>query len=287
MMKLYPGLLAVLGLLTSSMLLAEEWIGLDVEPPLIFGLSFSKTDKDTYTDNLYLSLPVSSAIGLDFDYSETTFIDDQVRFDSDSLLLGVDAEIESGAGFSLSYQFQGQREELEIEQYRFQLSFDLYPIDLRFGYGFGELRLFTRRDIRSSPVIPDYFQSDMNILDVGLDWWFDNLSFGLFHQRYDYEKRVSSLGSRPLLLFRVKPGVLAHSGLLLAEQTSLSIQSLYEHTGLAWNWSSSRSELDDSSVQSLQMDWTGYFGEHTGLIVSLGVTSEDEWMVGLGLEWIH
>ena len=287
MSKFRHGLFGMLCLLSNSPLLAEEWVGLDVEPPTILGIGTSGTDQQSRTTTLYLTLPMAAASALQFDYSQATFVDDEISFDSDNLFLGFDAEVDAELEISLNYQFQGQLSEIEIEQYGIQLNYAPQAFNAMLGYSLGEVRLFTREDIRPAPITADFFQSDMNVIEIGLDYWFDNMGFGFLHQLYDYEKRGSLLVNTPRLQIRVKPGVLAQSGLLLAEQSSLSFQSQFENSGLSLNWSASRSELDDSRVQYLQVNWIEYFGDYTALILSVGVSDEDEWLAGLGLEWIR
>ena len=277
----------MLSLLTTSTVLAEEWIGLDDEPPMIIGFQYSEEEQGDRGRLFYLSLPVASTNSLDINYSQTTLIDDDIDFDSDSLYAGLNVEIDEVFAISLNYQFQGQRDELEIDRYGFQLVLNPYPFSAQLGYSFGEVLLFTQQDLFPGADIPEKVQSDMDVLEVQVGWWFDSLGFNVSYRNYDYQKQVSALGSRPLFQLLVKPGVLAQAGLLLAEQTDLSMQYPLDQRSLAWHWSSSRSEIDDSRVRSLQMDWIEYLTEQTGLLISVGRSDDSNWYLGLGLEWNH
>lgn len=275
----------MLSLLTTSTALAEEWIGLNDEPPMIIGFQYSEEEQGNRSKLVYLSLPVASTNSLDVNYSQTTLIDEDTRFDSDSLYAGINVEIDEVFAISLNYQFQGQRNELEIDRYGFQLIVNPFPFSAQLGYSFGEVLIFTQQDIFPNANIPENIQSDMDVLEVQVGWLFDRFGFNVSHRNYDYQKKLSALGSRPLFQLLVKPGVLVQAGLLLAEQTDLSLQYPLEQRSLAWHWSSSRSEIDDSRVHSLQMDWIEYLTEQTGLLISLGRSDDFNWFLGLGLEW--
>jgi hypothetical protein len=276
----------MLGLLTASTVLAEEWIGLDDEPPMIIGFQYSEEEQGDHSRLVYLSVPVASTNSLDVNYSQTTLIDEDIRFDSDSLYAGINVEIDELFAISLNYQFQGRRNELEIERYGFQLIENPYPFSAQLGYSFGEVLIFTQQDIFPNANIPENIQSDMDVLEVQLGWWFDRFGINISHRNYEYQKQLSALGSRPLFQLLVKPGVLVQTGLLLAEQTDLSLQFPLEQRSLILYWSSSRSEVDDSRAHSLQMDWTEYLTEQTGLLISVGRFDDSNWHLGLGLEWI-
>ena len=275
----------MLSLLTTSTALAEEWIGLDDEPPMIIGFQYSEEEQGNRSKLVYLSLPVASTNSLDVNYSQTTLIDEDNRFDSDSLYAGINVEIDEVFAISLNYQFQGQRNELEIDRFGFQLIVNPFPFSAQLGYSFGEVLIFTQQDIFPNANIPENIQSDMDVLEVQVGWLFDRFGFNVSHRNYDYQKKLSALGSRPLFQLLVKPGVLVQAGLLLAEQTDLSLQYPLEQRSLAWHWSSSRSEIDDSRVHSLQMDWIEYLTEQTGLLISVGRSDDFNWFLGLGLEW--
>lgn len=272
--------------LPGSTVLAEKWIGLDDEPLTIVGFQFSEEEQGNRSKLVYLSLPVASGNSLDVNYSQTTLVDDDIDFDSDSLYAGINVDIDDVYAISLNYQFQGQRDELEIDRYGFQLILNPFPFSAQLGYSFGEVRLFTQQDLFPDADIPEQVQSDMDVLEVQVGWWFDNLEFNVSYRNYDYQRRVSALDSRPIFQLLVKPGVLAQAGLLLAEQTDLSLLYPIDQRSLAWHWSSSRSEVDDSRVHSLQMDWTEYLTEQTGLLISVGGSDDINWYLGLGLEWI-
>ena len=275
----------MLSLLTTSTALAEEWIGLNDEPPMIIGFQYSEEEQGNRSKLVYLSLPVASTNSLDVNYSQTTLIDEDNRFDSDSLYAGINVEIDEVFAISLNYQFQGQRNELEIDRFGFQLIVNPFPFSAQLGYSFGEVLIFTQQDIFPNANIPENIQSDMDVLEVQVGWLFDRFGFNVSHRNYDYQKKLSALGSRPLFQLLVKPGVLVQAGLLLAEQTDLSLQYPLEQRSLAWHWSSSRSEIDDSRVHSLQMDWIEYLTEQTGLLISVGRSDDFNWFLGLGLEW--
>ncbi len=148
--------------------------------------------------------------------------------------------------------------------------------------------MFTQRGILPGLNIAEEFRSDMDVVEIGFGWWFEDLGISFNYRDYDYEKEVSALGSRRLLQLLVKPAALVHSDLLLKKQTSLSLQYLLPQRSLAWHWLSSRSELDGSSdTESLQMDWTEYITDNTGLLISVGRSDDDSWSLGLGLEWVH
>ncbi len=284
-MTKFIGVMIMSGLLVDSILYAEEWIGLDDEPLTIVGFQYSEEQQGDHSRLVYLSLPVTSTNSLDVNYSQTSLNDEDIRFDSDSLYAGINVEIDEVFAISLNYQFQGQGNELEIDRYGFQLLINPYPFSAQLAYSFGEVRIFTQQNIFPNANIPEKVESDMDIFAVQVGWWFNRFGFNISHRIYEYQKQVSALGSRPLFQLLVKPGVLVQSGLLLAEQTDFSLQFPFEQRSLVGHWTSSRSEIDDSRVHSLQMEWTEYITGQTGLLISVGRSDGNNWYLGLGLEW--
>lgn len=286
MIKPFRGLLVMLSLMIETALAADEWIGLDTEAPTIVGFQYSEEEQGNRSNNLYLSLPIGLTASLDFDYSQTELIDDDIRFDSDSLVAALNLDINDMSAILMGYQFQGQRDEIEIDLFDFQLSFHPDHFSAQLGYSFGELVVFTQQDILPDLNFPEEFRSDMDVVEFGFGWWFENLGIAFNHRSYDYQENVSALGSRRLLKLLVKPAALVQSDLLLKKQTIISLQYFLAQRSLAWHWSSSRSELDGSSdVQSIQMDWTEIITGATGLLISVGRSDDNIWFLGLGLEW--
>lgn len=265
----------------------EDWIGLESQSSWLAGVRMTQDESEDQTYSVYLSLTTRSNIMLDLQASDSTLVDEDERFDSDSFYgqLNLPLDINSQLGFS--YQFQGQQQELEIEQFGIQLGFDPYPFFGSLEYSDGDLYIYTRSEIPTILNVPDSVRSSMRSQSIQLGWWFDSFSLSLFYQDFNYEENISALADRPLLQLLVKPAALAQTGLLVSNQASLSLALPLPQRALSLHHFLTRSAIDNSETLSLQLDWLETLGRHSSLFLSLSHSDEadNNWSIAVGLEW--
>lgn len=284
--KLYAFFL-ITSLLIQSVGHAEEWIGLDSVPSWVAGFQLTEDTGEDNSKTVYLSKTLAGNTVLDLQYSTTSLTDSSDSFDSDtfSSQLGWTVTDEFNLGFK--YQFQGKKNELENNQYALLLGYNPFPLSVSVEWLQGELFIYTRDRITAQSKLPDSIQSDLSSTTFSIGWWFENFQLSASLQQYSYEANISALQSRPLLQLLVKPAALAQSGLLLSEQSSVSLTIPFEERDLALHLLDSRSAVDDSKSHSIQLDWVETINSNTRLTLSINRSREDSdyWSLSAGLEW--
>jgi hypothetical protein len=283
---LWISMIALLSFQT-TVLAQDDWIGLNAESIWTTGFRITEDETDDSTKTLYLSLTTSTSITLNLQYADSTLVDSTQNFDSESFYGQIILPISSDFYLGLGYKFEGQQKELEVEQKSINLSYVRYPFFSSLEYSDGNLLIFIRDEIPNELNIPSSVRSDLSASSVEIGWWFDNFSLSALYQSYDYELDISALDSRPLLQLLVKPAALAQTGLLISQTSSFNLTIPLQHRELSWHLFSTRSALDNSDTQSLQMDWIESLAKQTSLFLSLSRSdeAEDNWTISAGLEW--
>jgi hypothetical protein len=275
MMMLYP----------MHQLKADDWIGLPSKVQWVAGLQYTDEQNDDHSTLFYLSRS-SDPVSLDLQYSESVLSDDTNRFDSDSFNANIRGSITDSVELGVGYRFQGQRQQLEIELYSLQIACNPFPFFSSLEYADGDLYIYTREDLTDSRI-PDSVRSDMNLTSLQLGWWFDDFSLSASYQQADYEVNVSALDTRPLIQYIVKPSALAQSGLLVAYQSSISLNFPLTDDQVSLHLMSTTSAVDHSDVDAWQCDWLHLLDRHFSLLLSVNRSDneEDNWSFSAGLEW--
>lgn len=278
-------------LLLQPLAYSEDWIGLGLDldqgPSWIVGIQFTEDESKDSSRIVYLSKTLGSQVTLDLQYGTTRLVDQNDSFDSDSFYGQLDWAAGDEVDVALSYRFQGHRNEFEIDQYGLQFSYNPYPASFAVEVLQGELFIHTRDNLPFDFDTSDNVQSDLSATTVSVGWWFENFRLSAMQQRFDYEINISALGSRPLLQLLVKPAALAQSGLLISDQSRISLDIPLSERALALHLLSSRSEVNNSKTKSVQFDWLEALTDSTSLALSINRSDEDQdnWSLSAGLEW--
>lgn len=266
---------------------SDEWIGLQPETSWAAGLYLNHYEAGDTSRNLFVFATLPRSILLNVQLGSSTLEDNGESFDSNNYYAQLGWSAVPDIDVGISYQFEGQSGELEIEQLALQMDWNPYPAFFTAEISRGDVYIFTRditppiRDIRNR------IQSDIDSYTLGIGYWFEAFSLSARVQRYDYELNLSALSTNPVLQILLQPGALAQTGLLVSEQSSITLTYPLEKRDLSWHLFITQSALDNTQTRALQFDWSEQLNKNSSLFVSLNRTDEekDNWSFGVGLEW--
>ena len=266
---------------------SDDWIGLQADTAWTAGVRVNQYESGDHDRALYFFSTLPRSAYINFQISQSTLEDNGDTFDSDDYLVRTGWSVTDEMDLGLGYQYQGKSRELEIEQYALQLDWSPFPAFFSLQVSRGDVYLFTRDITPPIEDIRNRVQSDMHSYAFGAGYWFDSFSLSARSQRYDYERDLTALNTNRVVQFLLQPGALAQTGLLIAEQSSLTLDYPLDKRDLAWHVLISRSALDNSETRALQFDWIEQLNRHSSLYLSLNRSDEDQdrWSFGVGLEW--
>jgi len=288
-MKQLGIMVCVIAVLSSSRLAAEEWLGLEQEPPVLVGIELGRDEEEDSTGAFMLGLPLGNSAGYYGYYSNTQLSDAGQEFDSLALATTVWFQLSELVDIELLHFFEGNDGELEKETLGIALGLSQGNWDFRLQLDDGELLIFTRDDVTDflSAFIPDRFDSDISGYGLTLGWQADPWYWQASYQRFDYESDLSPLDRSRFAQFVVKSSALAQSSLLISESTSL----LVGHTDYDNDYSiliyQDQSAIDRSRAETLALSWQHWTNLRFGylLVASMPVPADNIGLT-LGLRWV-
>ncbi len=264
---------------------AEDWIGLEDEPvtQLGYNYSFGQDDSDSHQFSLYHELDASTDLNLQYNRNNT--VTDTQDFDYDEVMGQLSWQAAEHIRLGFSYQYQGKNQELEIANLGLMGSYTQFPFTFTAEFRAGSLSIFTKNNI-SAPQIPKQVDSDMWSQHFTVNWFYQDYSFYMNYQRYDYQKDITALDTEPVLQAVVKPGALANTGLLLDTSTSTGVTLYQQQRELSFLLASTHYATDNSHTSSLQFAWRQIMS-NLNIIYTAGMTdeSQDNLSFGIGFEW--
>ena len=268
----------------------NDWIGLDMEideSATRIGFLLSQDQQNNSTQSLYLLQTLTPASRIHVNISRDRLNHPQGVFNSEDFsaefLLDLDTQWTAAA----AYQFQGQTGELEIEQFALRAEYAPSPGYLTLQWSDGDASIYARDDLPARFDPGRNLRSDLSSLQLELGWWFDDFTLSAQYRHYDYQRDVTQLDTRPLLQLLVKPGVLAQSGLLVSQQSSVNLSMPIDRHLFAAHILSTTSALNHDTIRSLQLDWMHNLNAHFDALffISRYQGSDPNWTLSAGLEW--
>jgi hypothetical protein len=288
-MKQLGIMICVIAVLSSSRLAAEEWLGLEQEPPVLVGIELGRDEEEDSTGAFMLGLPLGDSAGYYGYYGNTQLSDAGQEFDSLALATTIWFQLSELVDIELLHFFEGNDGELEKETLGIALGLSQGNWDFRVQLDEGELLIFTRDDVTDflSTFVPDRFDSDISGYGLALGWQADPWYWRASYQRFDYDSDLTQLDSSRFAQFIVKASALAQSSLLISESTSL----LVGHTDYDNDYSifiyQDQSAIDRSRAETMALSWQHWTNQRFGylLVASVPVPADNIGLT-LGLRWV-
>lgn len=275
-----------MGLLTMPVQ-AQEWMGLEESSQTILGIQTAFDNNHNQDVLINISSTLGTFFWIDLAHSQNKFKDQTDTFNSSLSFAQLSWLASDYSEFRIAYQFEGEKKELEVTQNQFYISYKPYPWTASIQYSDGEVELFLLPAPFFNNALPSSIISDFSSTEIELSWWFDYYTLTLSHTKYDYEKNISLLSTKPIFQLLVKPKALLHSSILFAKEQKLSVQIPLDQRSFELHYQLITSAVDNSKVKLISIDWIEALSENTQLLSSFTqpLNQSHSWAIAIGIEW--
>lgn len=280
--------LLLLCLLAGNRLAADDWIGLEQQSPLSASADLAIEDNGDMNGGVNLELALGDRVRLSGDYHVYELSDEDEDLLNLALVTALWLELTELIDVEINYFFEGDIDELEKDSLGLALGFNHGNWNLRIEASDGELRLFTRDDLRDVriPAIPERIDTDLVGYGLRLGWQQYNWHWQVFHQRYDYDRDLSPLASSNFAQFIVKSSALAQSSLLISKYTGLGAGYSDFEDDYSFLLLQDQSAIDDMHTDTLVLSWQHWAGRHVGYLLDASFPESEAAGLMLGLRWV-
>jgi len=269
---------------------AEDWIGLEQNPPVLLGADLGEDEIGDSYRALLLDLPLTDSAGFYGYYSETELSDADQSFDSLALVSALWLQLNQLVEIEMQHFFEGNEGELEKETLALALGLDQGQWNFRVQLETGEALFFTRDNDSDffDRFVPDRFSTDVSAVTVSLGRRHASWYWQASYQRIDYEKDLGALDQSLFARFVVKASTLAQSSLLVAQNATLLLGYTDLENDYSVQVSQNQSAIDQTYEDTLLLSWQHWISRRFGYELGAATTlpGEDDTGLTLGLRWM-